>query len=155
MFRQLSASAVLIFAACSSNPVPATPDDEQMSIGYGMQDRDNFAGSASSITSEEIRRMQYPRMEDLLRASVPGLQVIGTGPAMTLRIRGINSIYGSNEPLVVLDGVPLALGTAGGTLAAIPSQDVARIDVLKDAGSTAIYGSRGANGVILVTTRKR
>jgi len=72
---------------------------------------------------------------------------------VSLRIRGTRSLHGDNEPLLVIDGVP-AHGAIGAALAGLVPRDIARIDVLKDAGSTAIYGIQGANGVILITTKR-
>lgn len=156
MTRQLAALAVLLSAACSSNPAPQSPaEGEGIAVGYGVQDERHFAGSATSIKSDEIERMQFARIEDLIRASVPGVQIIGQGARMSIRLRGPSTIIGNTEPLIVVDGVPLIQGTGLGGLATISPRDVARIDVLKDAGSTAIYGSRGANGVIIITTKRQ
>lgn len=156
MTRQLAALAVLFSAACSSNPAPRSPaEGEGVAVGYGVQDERHFAGSATSIKSDDIERMQFARIEDLIRASVPGVQIIGQGARMSIRLRGPSTIIGNTEPLIVVDGVPLLQGTGVGGLATISPRDVARIDVLRDAGSTAIYGSRGANGVIIITTRRQ
>lgn len=155
MFRYIPALAVFVLVACSSNPAPRSPSHgDKISIGYGEVDKNNFAGSASSITRENIRNAQYTRIEDLLRAEVPGIQIIGQGASMSIRMRGPSTIMGNQEPLVVVDGVPLSQGTGISGLATIVPADVERIDVLKDAGAAAIYGSRGANGVILITTRR-
>jgi TonB-dependent SusC/RagA subfamily outer membrane receptor len=83
---------------------------------------------------------------------MPGVDVVRQGGGFRVLIRGMGSITASSEPLYVIDGLPLTSGTGG--MLGISPNDVARIDVLKDAGSTAIYGSRGANGVILITTRR-
>lgn len=88
-----------------------------------------------------------------MRGSVAGVRVIDTGMAGadgTIQVRGTTSITASNDPLIVLDGVPFS----GGRLSDINTNDIETIDVLKDASSTAIYGSRGANGVIMITTKR-
>ena len=97
------------------------------------------------------------RIDDLLR-KVPGLEVrpLADG-GFTVRIRGTHGILGSpteDDPLLVIDDIPVPAGSLGNALAGIAPRDVARIDVLKDASSTGIYGSRGANGVIIITTKR-
>jgi TonB-dependent SusC/RagA subfamily outer membrane receptor len=155
MIRHFTVLTVLLIPACSSNPGPARPvaDGDAVNIGYGVQDRRAIAGAVGTITREDIERMQYTRIEDLIRARVPGVQIVRNGNSLSIRMRGQNTILGNTEPLVVIDGVPLGQGTAGMALASISPSDVEQIDVLKDAGSTAIYGSRGSNGVILIRTR--
>ena len=132
-----------------------TPDDE-VSVGYGTQQKSNLTAAITSVSPTEAET-RVARVEDLLRARVPGLEVLplrdGT---FALRIRGHHSLKGSlagDEPLLVIDDIP-ALGSAGAMLAGLTPQDIARIDVLKDAGATAVYGSRGANGVIIITTKR-
>ncbi len=97
-------------------------------------------------------------MEDLLRARVPGLEVLPlANGAYTLRIRGRHTLSGGatdDEPLLVVDDVPLAAGSVSSVLSGIAPRDVGRIDVLKDAAATSIYGSRGGNGVIIITTKR-
>jgi TonB-dependent SusC/RagA subfamily outer membrane receptor len=85
---------------------------------------------------------------------VPGLQVIGSGESYTLRVRGIQSFQGNAEPLVVIDGMSIRTGGVSSTLNTIRPSDIVKVDVLKDAGSTAFYGQAGVNGVIVITTRK-
>jgi len=132
-----------------------TPDDA-VSVGYGTQHKRNVTAAITSISPTDAET-RVARVEDLLRARAPGLEVLplwdGT---FTLRIRGHRGLTGSlaaDEPLLVIDDIP-ALGSAGAMLAGLTPQDIARIDVLKDAGATAVYGSRGANGVIIITTKR-
>ena len=132
-----------------------TPDD-QVSVGYGTQQKSNLTAAITSISPTEAET-RVARVEDLLRARVPGLEVLPLRDgSFTLRIRGHHGLTGSvagGEPLLVIDDIP-ALGSAGALLASLAPQDIARIDVLKDAGATAVYGSRGANGVIIITTKR-
>ena len=139
----------------SSSSAPSAEDS--VLTGYGAQAREQRTGAITSIFPTEAQA-RVARVEDLLTGSVPGLQVIRlpTGN-FTLRIRGQHSISGRSadaEPLLVIDGMAVSYGQLGNALAAFAPRDVARIDVLKDAAATSIYGSRGANGVIIITTKR-
>jgi len=141
-------------------------------IGYGVISRKNNTGSVVSIDSKTIEQSPVTDPLAALQGRIPGLQISSSngfpGSSYTVRIRGTNSLEGSstsgaNQPLFVIDGVPFITEPlnqftgANGTqspLASISPSDIERIDVLKDADATAIYGSRGANGVILITTKK-
>ncbi len=110
--------------------------------------------TAAAVTSEDIQRNPGEPIERILMSRSPGVWVARTSDGgITVRIRGGSSIHGSNEPLYVLDGVPMQPGH-GGTLSGINPYDIASIEVLKDATSTAMYGVRGANGVIVVKTKR-
>jgi TonB-dependent SusC/RagA subfamily outer membrane receptor len=140
--------------ATSAPPAGPEPEDVVM-IGYGAVDRDDVTGSTSSLTESDLENVYANRVGELLQGRVSGLDVIRRGDgSFSLRIRGVTSFMGSNEPLVVVDGLPLAQFGLSSALAGINPHDVTRIDVLKDAASTAIYGSRGANGVIVITTKR-
>ena len=131
----------------------ATPDKGDVSIGYGTKEPRQVTGSITSLSPEE-RDARVARVVDMLEGHVPGLVVIRLpNGEVSLRIRGKRSLQGDNEPLLVIDDVPVG-GSIGAALAGLVPQDIARVDVLKDAGSTAIYGSRGANGVIMITTKR-
>lgn len=147
-----SASFVIFVAACSGNPKPENKP-EKVAVGYGTQDRTQVTGAIGSVTSEDMGGVRAQRVEDMIEGRVPGVQVFRHGNEYSIRIRGAGGIEGGGEPLIVVDGMPLAQGSSLG-LAAINPEDVARIDVLKDAGSTAIYGIRGGNGVIVITTKR-
>lgn len=127
--------------------------DEVVVIGYGTVKKSDVTGAVSSIKSEEITKVASVRVDDALRGKVAGLQIIPTssapGAASTIRIRGSNSISANNEPLYVIDGF-----IGGGNLNDINLNDIESVEVLKDASATALYGSRGANGVILITTKR-
>lgn len=128
---------------------PAGPDE--VNIGYGTVDRRDVTGAVTSLDGRVLQDLRVSHVEELLRDRVPGVHVArhpdGT---FSVRIRGARSLLGDHEPLVVVDGVPMGPGA----LADLLPGNIARIDVLKDAGSAAAYGARGANGVILVTTRQ-
>ena len=143
------AALVLASTACartvSTRPEPEG-EAEEVNVGYGSRDRDNLTGAVSSVTGDELDRHAASSMEQVLRGRVPGLQVVRRGGELSIAVRGLR---GFREPHVVIDGAP---STARDLLRLTPNV-VARIDVLKDAGA-AVYGLRGANGVILVTTRR-
>jgi TonB-linked SusC/RagA family outer membrane protein len=124
--------------------------DEVVVIGYGTTTRKNLTGSVASVSGKTISAIPVPNIAQAMQGKLPGVNVIsqdGRPDAdVEIRVRGGGSISQSNQPLILIDGVP-------GTLSDIPPDQVKSIDVLKDASSTAIYGARGANGVILVTTK--
>ena len=135
--------------------------DEVVVVGYGSMERSNVTGSIVTVDVQEVQKTPIPNAIESLRGRVPGLQVIKTsgqpGAGVTFRVRGLNSLgFGggedvNNQPLIVIDGVPLIGG--GGNLSELDTDDIESINVLKDAASTAIYGSAGANGVVLITTK--
>ena len=133
-----------------------TPDD-QISIGYGTQSKRNATVAVTSVSPTEADA-RVTRIEYLLQARVPGLEVMPLGDGTyTLRIRGRHSMLGrsvDDEPLLVIDDIPVPRGSLGSALAGMAPRDVGRIDVLKDAAAASIYGSRGANGVIIITTKR-
>jgi TonB-dependent SusC/RagA subfamily outer membrane receptor len=133
-------------------PLAPVPDDE-VSVGYGTRSRRDVTGAISSITPTD-GDAHNPRIEEML-SRVPGVQVqrLSNGQYL-LRVRGSRSFTGNDEPLLVIDDMPVPGGSVGAALAGVSPADVARIDVLKDAASTSVYGMRGANGVIIITTRR-
>jgi TonB-dependent starch-binding outer membrane protein SusC len=124
-------------------------------IGYGEVKKSDLTGSVATVKGDNLNRVPSASVDQLLQGKAPGVQVITSsgepGAGATIRIRGISSLNGSNSPLMVVDGFPW--GDAG-NLKQINPEDIESIEVLKDASAAAIYGSRGANGVILVTTKK-
>ncbi|SEO34283.1 TonB-linked outer membrane protein, SusC/RagA family [Mucilaginibacter gossypiicola] len=128
--------------------------NEVVVVGYGTAKKRDVTGSVGSLKGSDLIKTPAASVDALLQGKVPGLQVLTTsgqpGSGSTIRIRGLGSRADAN-PLVVVDGLPL--GDAG-NLKQINPDDIESIDVLKDASSAAIYGSRGANGVILVTTKR-
>ncbi len=129
------------------------PDSGSVTVGYGTQRRRDVTGAVGSIVLTHQRGVRVTYVEELLTGRVPGVDVhrLPSG-GFAVRIRGAMTGSGAGEPLVLVDGMPLPLGAS---LAGINPADVARIDVLKDPGTTAIYGSAGVNGVIVITTRRR
>ena len=127
--------------------------DEVMVVAYGTAKKSAFTGSASVIKSEALEKRQVSNLSNALSGTVSGVQTQSTngqpGTSATVRIRGIGSMYASNNPLYVVDGIPYE-----GDISAVNSQDIESMTVLKDAAAAALYGARGANGVILVTTKK-
>jgi TonB-dependent starch-binding outer membrane protein SusC len=141
--------------ACSGQRSPPVLDPaEQVAVGYDRIGSDEVTGSVSSLTGEDLELLRVTRVEELIRDRIPGVQVtrLRNGD-YSLRIRGTRSLIGNNEPLIVIDGMAVSTQVMSEALAGVAPADVVRIDVLKDAGSTAAYGSRGANGVIMITTR--
>ncbi len=126
---------------------------EVVVVGYGTQKRKDVTGSVISVNEKALREVPSVNLIQALQGRAAGLEIqrVGNQPGAggQIRIRGTRSITGSNEPLLVLDGIPFE-----GSLNDINPDDVVSVDILKDASATAIYGSRGANGVILVTTRR-
>ncbi|RZK39450.1 MAG: SusC/RagA family TonB-linked outer membrane protein [Pedobacter sp.] len=121
-------------------------------VGYGTQKKKDVTGSVSSVPAERLQMVPNVNIAQAMQGSVPGLVVQqsqgGSNPQSSIMIRGRNSILASNDPLIILDGIAY-----NGNLSDINVNEVANIEVLKDASSAAIYGSRGANGVIIVTTK--
>jgi TonB-dependent SusC/RagA subfamily outer membrane receptor len=110
--------------------------------------------NSNIVTSEDLDRTPVESIERALAAKVPGLYISHTDDgSIAIRIRGNSSIQGSNEPLYVIDGTPVNSGP-GGSLTGINPKDIASIEVLKDAVSTSFYGVRGANGVIVIKTKR-
>ncbi|HEY0930364.1 MAG TPA: TonB-dependent receptor [Gemmatimonas sp.] len=145
--------------------------DQMVVVGYGTQRRSDITGSVTSV-QPNTDRTPITSLEQTLQGTAPGVQVTqassAPGGGMSIRIRGGSSVNGNNEPLYVIDGFPVendfstSSGLDGGReattpanpLAALNPSDIQSIEILKDASATAIYGSRGANGVVLITTKR-
>ena len=136
--------------------------NEVVVVGYGTTRKSDLTGSVSTIKSKDFNKGMVSSAEELINGKVSGVQIMtNSGSATagsTIRIRGGASLNASNDPLIVLDGVPLELGGISGAgsnfMSMINPQDIESMTVLKDASSTAIYGSRASNGVIIITTKK-
>lgn len=164
-----SANDVLVFSYIGFNPQEVqvkgrrvinvtlgedvTALDEVVVVGYGVQKKSHLTGSVTKVETDGLVDIPSPRIDQALQGKIAGVQITNTtseaGVAPQIRVRGMGSISASSDPLVVVDGFPISDG-----LAFVDMNDVESIEVLKDAASSAIYGSRGANGVILITTKK-
>lgn len=128
--------------------------DETIVVAFGTTTKEAFTGSATVVKSEDLQKRQTTNVQNALVGSVPGLQLKGASGAPgssagSINIRGIASMYAGTDPLIIVDGAPYTA-----SLSNIPQNDIESITVLKDAASAALYGARGAAGVILVTTKK-
>jgi len=156
--------------------------DEVVAVGYGSQRKKDLTGSISSVKADEIMLPSISSFDQMLQGKVAGVQISQTsgspGGDVNVLIRGVSSITGGNQPLYIVDGYPIGSGGGGSNmtkfsqntytssgmasntqnrinpLASINPSDIESIEVLKDASATAIYGSRGANGVIIITTKR-
>ena len=145
--------------------------DEVVIIGYGTTTVKDATGAVAAVSSEDFNRGVIASPEQLIQGKTAGVQISNTsgepGAGINIRIRGSNSVRSNNNPLFVVDGIPLSGGntSAGGDVPGLGSNpaknplsflnpnDIASISILKDASATAIYGSRGANGVVIITTK--
>ena len=151
----LAGFAILFVTGCAgarSETAVAPEPESKIMYGYGSIARKDVTSAISSLSEGDLENSQYAQMGDLMWGRIPGLVVsrLDDG-SFSLRVRGPSSLFSSQEPLVILDGVPLG---SSRDLSIVNPKDIARIDVLKDASSTAIYGSRGANGVIILTSKR-
>ena len=135
--------------------------DEIVVIGYGTVKKDDLTGSVAAIKAEDINRGAVTNTQDMLKGKIAGVLITpgdgGPGSGSRIRIRGSASLNASNDPLIVIDGVPVAQGAGGAMsnpLDLLNPNDIESFTVLKDASSSAIYGSRASNGVIIITTKK-
>lgn len=147
-------ATALLAAGCTANP-PATPGpaSERVELGYGSLDARHVTTSVSRLDADRLGDIRVGRVEELLMGRIAGVQVHrSANGGYTVRVRGNGT--GTGEPLYVVDGTPLHPVAPGQALIGINPSDVTRIVVLKDAASASIYGSQGANGVILITTRR-
>ena len=143
-------AALLAVAGCGTpNALRGdSPSDEEINIGYGTIRARDKTSAITSLKAENNRELELSAtIYDYLKGRVPGVQVIETGSTPRVLIRGINSIYASTDPLFVVDGVVV------NDISNINPRDVRSIDVIKD-GSASIDGVRGANGVIIITTKR-
>ena len=132
--------------------------DEIIVTGYGTQTRREVTASIVRVDAEDIARIATSSSIDAIKGQVAGVDIQSAGgrpgQSPVVRIRGRRSLSASNDPLYVVDGIPVTSSVAGGAIADIAPQDIQSMEILKDAAATAIYGSRGANGVIIITTKR-
>ncbi len=136
--------------------------DEVVVIGYGVRKKEDLTGAVSTVTEKDFNKGMISSPEELVNGKIAGVQIVNGGGSptsgSTIRVRGGASLNASNDPLIVLDGVPMEVGGSvsgsGNFLSLINPNDIESMTILKDASSTAIYGSRASNGVIIITTKK-
>ncbi len=148
-------AVLLVGCHGSTNTRPASrPSPDSVGVGYGTSAEGDVTGAISSTSTQSTAPSNPTSMADLLEGRFPGVEVtrLASG-GVSVRIRGQRTFRGSSEPLYVIDGIPKMLGTDG-ILMDLDPRDIESIDVLKDAAATSVYGSRGANGVILITTKR-
>ncbi|RYZ28474.1 MAG: SusC/RagA family TonB-linked outer membrane protein, partial [Sphingobacteriales bacterium] len=151
------ASKEIAFNGAGTYSITLGSDDKDMEsvvvIGYGTRQKSQLTGSIASVSSSEIRAVPVVSPGQALQGRAPGVDVQSTsntpGGSVSIRVRGTRSINADNEPLFVVDGIPIS-----GGLNDINPNIIESMEVLKDASATAIYGARGANGVVLITTKK-
>lgn len=156
--RRLAAALVLAavatLAACGGGATksPRTPAPEEARPDLQTPQ----SAGVATVTGEDISKVGVQRIEEYLNGRVPGLQVFrNQSGEYTIRIRGTQKFgQGSEEPLLVVDGMPVSPGSVNTVLSTIDPREIAKVEVLKDASSTAMYGSRGANGVLLIKTKR-
>jgi TonB-linked SusC/RagA family outer membrane protein len=123
-----------------------------VAVGYGTQEKRTVTGAVSTVKQAQIAEIPTPNAVKAIQGRIPGVDIVNAGNKpgddISIRIRGVRSITANNDPLFVVDGVPVA-----GGIGDFNPEDIVSIDVLKDASATAVYGSRGANGVVLITTK--
>ena len=167
--------ATLVFTAINFDPVEqrvgtgntvtatlaekTTSLNDVVVVGYGTRRKIDLTGTVNSLQSEEITKARATNAQEAMQGRLPGVDIRRSsgkpGADFNIEIRGANSITGNTQPLYVVDGIPVGQnGAATNPINDINPADIERIDVLKDASSTAIYGSRGANGVIIITTKR-
>ena len=150
--RQVTVAAGLSITADFQLRAQAIQLEGVVAVGYGTQERRTVTGAVSSVTAKQLTEVPTSNAIKALQDRVPGVDITNAGnkpgDGVSIRIRGVRSISAGNDPLYVVDGVPIA-----GGIGDFNPADIVSIDILKDAASTAIFGSRGANGVVLVTTK--
>lgn len=161
-------STKTLAGAGNSINISLSPDAKGLSevvvTGYGVQTKREVGGAIAKVTGDQFENQPMASFEKALQGRAAGVQVTANngipGGAMNIQIRGVGSFTGGTQPLYIVDGVQMSASTFNGfgaqtnTLAGLNSNDIASIEVLKDAASTSIYGAQGANGVVLITTKK-
>ena len=155
---RLVGAALLATGACAGGARPSPTGDarnappDSVQVGYGAQPKDKVMGAVSSMSSKDVSRRPL-KIEELLRGRVAGLEIINRGNTVTFRIRGTGAMLADQEPLVVVDGIPIDAQNIDSALSGLTADNIRRVDVLKDVASTSVYGMRGAGGVIMISTK--
>jgi TonB-dependent SusC/RagA subfamily outer membrane receptor len=145
-------SAQYAFAQTKDSLSKETSIKEVVVVAFGKQKKEEITGSVQSLKAKDLSNLQNGNILQGIGGKVAGVQVVSSGQPgsqPTIRMRGIGSINASSDPLIVLDGIPYS-----GNLNSIAASDIESISFLEDASSNALYGSRGANGVIIVNTKR-
>ena len=142
--KRLLLPICLLLAGCGTSGYVPREDETEVDVGYGTLKKSELTTAVSTVKVDEKEVRTYTNMDDYLRGKVAGLTVT---PDNRILIRGVNSINSSTDPLILVDGMEVS------SLSSVNPNDVQSVNVLKDA-STSIYGVRGSNGVILITTKK-
>ena len=146
--------AVVVALSLAAGCGRARPAPEPAPVAGASPERSGASGGGQAVSEDDLKNSRVARAEELLEGRFAGVQVFRRPDGgIAVRIRGTTSVYGDAEPLFVVDGMPVNAGP-GGALQGINPNDIVRIEVLKDIGSTSAYGMRGANGVVLITTRR-
>ena len=143
-------SAIAVLCSCGSTRMPSrNVNDEVVDLGYSRESKRNYTGASSRLDAEKEANPGYSNMYEYLQGRVAGVVINGdpSSGKCSITIRGLKSINMDSEPLILLDGQEIS------DLMTVSPEMVSSVDILKDAGSTAIYGARGANGVILIRTK--
>lgn len=153
-------AGTMMQAQVADSTTKETKIEEVVLIGYGKQKKEDLTGSITSISSKDFNGGSTS-VDQLIQGKAPGVTITGNGgnpgSGSTIRVRGGASLNGNNDPLIVIDGIPMDFGGVSGAsnaLALINPNDIETFDILKDASAAAIYGNRASNGVILITTKK-
>ena len=149
----LSSSFAVVSAQTVKDSAKTQDIEEVMVVGYSKVKRNEFVGTASQVNMKSLDNKTVSNVSQALAGEVAGVRVINTsgqpGSSADIRIRGFGSVNGNRAPLYILDGVPYV-----GNISVINPDDIESMTVLKDASATAIYGARGANGVVIINTKK-
>jgi TonB-dependent SusC/RagA subfamily outer membrane receptor len=152
----LAAAALLLLSACATAPTSQGGEPspaEGVDLGYGQVDKEHVLGSVTTVQGESEGQKRPRTLVEML-SRIPGVRVYDSPESgIEIQIRGVNSIRSGVQPLVVVDG--MVYSTDNRMLSSLDPTTIQSISVLKDAGSTAIYGSRGANGVIVIKTKSK
>ncbi|MGH9895599.1 MAG: TonB-dependent receptor plug domain-containing protein [bacterium] len=148
------AFAALVGCHHRSSVAVKPPAPDNVKVGYGEQSREQIGGAVQSATADEMSGVKATQVENLLEGRFPGVDVVRTrSGGFSIRIRGVSTLLGDNQPLYVVDGMPVRVDPERG-LDWLSPAEIERIDVLKDPAETSMYGGRGANGVIVITTKR-
>jgi TonB-dependent SusC/RagA subfamily outer membrane receptor len=149
----LATAGLLVGCGRPASRPAGAPDPALEACGSPADSAAQATGAVAHVCGDDLQGIPATGIEELLQGRVAGAWVVATPGGFAIRIRGRASMYGDNDPLYVVDGMPVRVPPGQGITWLNPA-DILRIEILKDAGATAVYGVRGANGVVLITTRR-